>query len=211
MRAWLARAALRRASGGGGVAGLRGGRRRRWALRCSSRTFRPSWRAPGLYLEDLYVRPDKRGRGLGRALLTRLAQSGGGARLRTAGLVRARLECENAIGFYKKLGARIMEDWRTCRVTGDSLASAGRKVADQFWAAPMRLRGTARQRASRDVMGDEGDVLRPVPVSRSKFLGRFSCFSIRSSARIRSPRDVDVDGIQRRLHSTDARALRPRR
>ena len=32
---------------------------------------------------------------------------------------------ENAIGFYKKLGARIMEDWRTCRVTGDALTTLG--------------------------------------------------------------------------------------
>ena len=78
----------------------------------------------GIYLEDLYVRPDKRGRGLGRALLTRLAQlavARGCGRLEWAVLDWN----ENAIGFYRKLGARVLDDWRICRVTGDALQTLG--------------------------------------------------------------------------------------
>ncbi len=86
---------------------------------------------PGIYLEDLYVRPAHRGRGLGRALLQRIARlavSRGCGRFEWAVLDWN----ENAIGFYKKLGARVLEDWRVCRVTGEaleSLAAAGEDEA----------------------------------------------------------------------------------
>jgi GNAT superfamily N-acetyltransferase len=75
---------------------------------------------PGVYLEDLFVRPDARGSGLGKALLKRLAQI---AVERDC----ARLEWwvldwnEPSIQFYKKLGAKPMNEWTTFRVDGDVL------------------------------------------------------------------------------------------
>jgi len=75
----------------------------------------------GLYLEDLFVKPEARGKGVGRALLTRLAgiaQERGYGRLEWAVLDWN----ESAIGFYKKLGAIALDDWTVFRVTGDSLA-----------------------------------------------------------------------------------------
>jgi GNAT superfamily N-acetyltransferase len=75
---------------------------------------------PGLYLEDLYVRPAHRGSGLGQALLRRLGRI---AVERDYG----RFEWsvldwnENAIRFYEKMGATVLPDWRICRVTGEAL------------------------------------------------------------------------------------------
>lgn len=75
---------------------------------------------PGLYLEDLYVRPEMRGRGFGRAMLRYLAQL---ARARRC----ARMEWavldwnEPAIRFYKRLGARPMNDWTVFRLAGEAL------------------------------------------------------------------------------------------
>ncbi|MBD1844766.1 GNAT family N-acetyltransferase [Cyanobacteria bacterium FACHB-63] len=75
---------------------------------------------PGIYLEDLFVLPDYRGLGIGKALLTELA---GIAVSRDCG----RLEWsvldwnESAIGFYKRMGAAVLPDWRICRVTGEAL------------------------------------------------------------------------------------------
>jgi GNAT superfamily N-acetyltransferase len=76
---------------------------------------------PGVYLEDLYVRPAARGAGLGKAMLKALAQ---------IALERdcARLEWwvldwnAPAIGFYHKLGAKPMDEWTTMRVDGAALA-----------------------------------------------------------------------------------------
>ncbi|WP_188237235.1 GNAT family N-acetyltransferase [Sphingopyxis sp. LK2115] len=75
---------------------------------------------PGIYLEDLFVRPEARGSGLGKALLAHLAQ---------LCVTRdcARLEWsvldwnEPSIGFYKSLGARMMDKWTVMRVDGDAL------------------------------------------------------------------------------------------
>jgi GNAT superfamily N-acetyltransferase len=75
---------------------------------------------PGVYLEDLFVRPEARGTGLGKALLSALAQI---AVERDC----ARLEWwvldwnEPAIGFYRKLGAKPMDEWTTFRVEGEAL------------------------------------------------------------------------------------------
>lgn len=80
---------------------------------------------PGLYLEDLYVKPERRGLGAGKALLVRLAQiavSRGCGRMEWSVLTWN----EPAIGFYKALGAVPMEGWRTYRLTGDSLVALGR-------------------------------------------------------------------------------------
>jgi GNAT superfamily N-acetyltransferase len=75
----------------------------------------------GLYLEDLFVRPEKRGKGYGRALLVRLAQI---ARERECGRMEwAVLDWnEPAIKFYRKLGARPNEDWTIFRLTRDGIA-----------------------------------------------------------------------------------------
>lgn len=77
---------------------------------------------PGLYLEDLFVRPAARGQGLGEALLRRLAQIAcerGYGRMEWSVLDWN----EPAIGFYRKLGAMPMDEWTVFRVTGDSLTS----------------------------------------------------------------------------------------
>ena len=79
---------------------------------------------PGIYLEDLFVDIEHRGRGLGKALLTRLAQLAverGCGRLEWSVLDWN----EPAIGFYKKLGAKPMDEWTIFRVTGGALKSMG--------------------------------------------------------------------------------------
>ncbi len=77
---------------------------------------------PGLYLEDLFVRPEQRGKGYGRALLVRLAQI---AQERGCGRMEwAVLDWnEPAIQFYKKLGAKPMEDWTVFRLTSDGIGA----------------------------------------------------------------------------------------
>jgi GNAT superfamily N-acetyltransferase len=75
---------------------------------------------PGLYLEDLFVLPEYRGRGIGKALLTHLGQV---AVARDCG----RLEWQvldwnqSAIDFYQRMGAHLKPEWQLCRVTGAAL------------------------------------------------------------------------------------------
>ncbi len=76
----------------------------------------------GLYLEDLYVRPEARGKGAGRQLLSHLAHIAaerGCYRLEWAVLDWN----EPAIGFYKRLGAHAMDDWTVFRLSGEALES----------------------------------------------------------------------------------------
>ncbi|GAC1614258.1 MAG: GNAT family N-acetyltransferase [Candidatus Dormibacteraceae bacterium] len=75
---------------------------------------------PGIYLEDLFVKPEHRGRGYGRALLARLAEI---AVERECGRVEwAVLDWNTpSIGFYESLGARPNSEWTVFRLTGDAL------------------------------------------------------------------------------------------
>jgi len=76
---------------------------------------------PGLYLEDLFVKPEKRGKGYGRALLVELAKI---ARERDCGRMEwAVLDWnEPAIKFYRALGAEPMHEWTVFRLTRDGIA-----------------------------------------------------------------------------------------
>jgi GNAT superfamily N-acetyltransferase len=78
----------------------------------------------GIYLEDLFVRPSHRGAGLGRALLTALAQecvARGYSRLQWSVLDWN----EPSIAFYRKLGAAPMDEWTVFRLAGDALTRLG--------------------------------------------------------------------------------------
>lgn len=85
---------------------------------------------PGIYLEDLFVLPDYRSQGIGKALLIDLAQ-------RAIAQDCGRLEWsvldwnEPAIGFYQRMGATLLPDWRICRVTGDALGqmALGKRIS----------------------------------------------------------------------------------
>jgi GNAT superfamily N-acetyltransferase len=76
----------------------------------------------GLYLEDLYVKPAHRGRGHAQAMLqalARIALERGCGRFEWSVLDWN----ENAIRFYRKMGADVMPDWRICRLTGQELCT----------------------------------------------------------------------------------------
>jgi len=80
---------------------------------------------PGLYLEDLYVRPAARGRGIGRALLARLARI---ARERGCGRMEWWVLDRNepAIRFYRRLGAAAMDEWTVYRLTAAQIERLAR-------------------------------------------------------------------------------------
>lgn len=72
---------------------------------------------PGLYLEDLYIRPEYRRRGIGKALLSHLARL---VQERAYGRLEWNVLDWNApaIAFYERMGAKLFPDWRICRVEG---------------------------------------------------------------------------------------------
>jgi GNAT superfamily N-acetyltransferase len=81
---------------------------------------------PGVYLEDLFVVPEHRGRGVGRALLRELARVAlerGCGRLEWSVLNWNR----DAISFYERLGAKPLTDWTVYRLTGEALTALGRE------------------------------------------------------------------------------------
>ena len=79
---------------------------------------------PGLYLEDLFVEPAERGRGIGQGLLERLARLAA-----TRGYGRFEWSVldwnADAIRFYERMGATVMPDWRICRIAGETLRQLG--------------------------------------------------------------------------------------
>ena len=84
---------------------------------------------PGLYLEDLFVRPEHRAKGYGRALLIHLAKV---ARERGCGRMEwAVLDWnEPAIQFYRKLAAKPMDEWTVFRLTRDGIAKLANSTAE---------------------------------------------------------------------------------
>ncbi len=80
---------------------------------------------PGIYLEDLFVNPAARGKGIGKALLTRLAEV---ALERGCGRVDWAVLDWNApsIEFYRRMGAMPMNEWTTFRLTGEALDAYGK-------------------------------------------------------------------------------------
>ena len=89
-------------------------------------TFSTFLARPGLYLEDLFVLTDHRGRGVGRALLARLAHLAverGCGRLEWAVLNWN----QEAIRFYERLGAKPNSEWTVYRLTGEALSALGRE------------------------------------------------------------------------------------
>ena len=81
----------------------------------------------GLYLEDLFVVPEWRGKGVGKQLLAHVATI---AESRKCGRMEwAVLDWnESAIAFYRRMGAHVLDEWRLCRLTGSELRAAATRV-----------------------------------------------------------------------------------
>jgi GNAT superfamily N-acetyltransferase len=79
-----------------------------------------TWVGPGIYLEDIFVEPELRGRGIGKALLERVAAIAvekGCQRLQWAVLDWN----TPAIEFYRAMGAEFLDEWRNVRISGEAL------------------------------------------------------------------------------------------
>jgi len=90
-----------------------------------------TWRGhAGIHIEDLYVSLEHRGKGIGKALLTRVA-----AIAVAEGCTRLQWDVLEwnapAIGFYEQMGAKMLMDWRTMRVTGEALPALAQKSPSQ--------------------------------------------------------------------------------
>lgn len=86
---------------------------------------------PGFYLEDLFVRPDYRGRSIGKMLLSELAKLA--VERQYQRLEWSVLDWNTpAIGFYRQIGATIAEDVRVCRVSGEAIGQLAGQLADQL-------------------------------------------------------------------------------
>lgn len=91
-----------------------------------------TWRGHyGIHIEDLFVLPEHRGKGIGEALLTRVA-----AIAHQEGCSRLQwdvLEWNTpAIGFYERFGAKMLMEWRTMRVTGEPLAALAASATEKL-------------------------------------------------------------------------------
>lgn len=93
------------------------------------RNFSTFLARPGIYLEDVFVEPAYRGRGIGKALLAavaKIARDGGGGRLNWAVLDWNR----SAIEFYRSLGAVPLDEWTIFRLSGDALERLAERGRD---------------------------------------------------------------------------------
>jgi GNAT superfamily N-acetyltransferase len=82
---------------------------------------------PGIYLEDLFVMPEYRSQGIGKALLAHLGKL---AMARECGRVEWSVLDWNepAIGFYQRMGATILPDWQICRIAGAAIEALAAQV-----------------------------------------------------------------------------------
>ncbi|MBW4652939.1 MAG: GNAT family N-acetyltransferase [Kaiparowitsia implicata GSE-PSE-MK54-09C] len=92
---------------------------------------------PGIYLEDLFVQPVHRGRGIGKALLSYLGKL---ALARGCGRIEWSVLDWNqpAIDFYQRMGATVLPEWRTCRISGAAIAQLAATVPEGHTADPHR-------------------------------------------------------------------------
>lgn len=91
-------------------------------------SYYSTWRGAGLYLEDLFVRPAFRGRGVGKALFAKVARA---AELENRLFIRWEVLNWNqsAIEMYKALGADFLDDWRAVFLEGDGLRKLAEKAS----------------------------------------------------------------------------------